>query len=299
MPLNTKQGLLNKGLGKQAFGLLSLIFLIGCVHVDESENSTDDGIKTPLSSEVPALTVGNWYQPSVLTSWQWQLDGALNTGFTADVYDIDLFDTSVASIQQLQADNHKVICYFSAGSYENWREDEESFSASDYGRNLDGWEGERWLDIRSANVHNIMLARLDLAVEKGCDGVEPDNVDGYTNKTGFSLIANDQLAYNRFLANEAHKRGLSIGLKNDLDQIPLLVDYYDFAVVEQCFEFDECEALTPFTDAGKAALSAEYADRYVSDITIRTSLCIEAMNIQFSTLIMPIELNDSFRHSCL
>lgn len=42
-----------------------------------------------------------------------------------------------------------------------------------------------------------MQARLDLAVQKGCDGVEPDNVDGYQNNSGFPLTAQDQLAYNR------------------------------------------------------------------------------------------------------
>lgn len=53
----------------------------------------------------------------------------------------------------------------------------------------------RLLDVRSANVHEVMISRLDLARQKGCDGVEPDNMDGYTNNSGFSLSANDQLAY--------------------------------------------------------------------------------------------------------
>jgi hypothetical protein len=39
-----------------------------------------------------------------------------------------------------------------------------------------------------------------------------DNVDGFTNATGFPLTPVDQLTYNRFLAMEAHVRGLSIGL---------------------------------------------------------------------------------------
>ena len=69
----------------------------------------------------------------------------------------------------------------------------------------------------------IMQARLDLAVQKRCDGVEPDNVDGYANDTGFDLSSLDQLTYNQWLASEAHTRNLSIGLKNDLDQVPALV----------------------------------------------------------------------------
>ena len=37
----------------------------------------------------------------------------------------------------------------------------------------------------------------------GCDGVEPDNVDGYVNDTGFDLTAGDQLDFNRFARGEA------------------------------------------------------------------------------------------------
>jgi len=284
---------------KHAFSIVSLVFLASCCHIGDSDDNSDDGINTPLVLEVAPLTIGNWYQPGVLTTWQWQLEGALNSSYSVDLYDIDLFDTQVATIEQLKADGHKVICYFSAGSYENWRDDAADFTAADYGRNLDGWEGERWLDIRSANVHSIMAIRLDLAVTKGCDGVEPDNMDGYSNTSGFSLTAEDQLAYNRYLANEAHERGLSIGLKNDLDQIPQLVEYFDFAVNEQCFEYDECAALSPFIDAGKAVFNAEYADKYINDTTERDSLCVLAMNAQMSSLILPLDLDDSSRHSCL
>jgi hypothetical protein len=280
------------------FLLIMSLSLVSCGDINDGEKK-DDGIDIALAVDVPAVTTGSWYQPSVLTSWQWQLEGTLNTEYSVTVYDIDLFDTPVATIRQLQLDSHKVICYFSAGSYENWRDDAVKFNAADYDRTLDGWEDERWLDIRSENVHNIMLTRLDLAVSKGCDGVEPDNMDGYSNATGFTLTSDDQLAYNRYLANQAHLRGLSIGLKNDLDQIPELVAYYDFAVNEQCFEYDECEALAPFTDTGKAVFNAEYADTYVNDATARDSLCVEALNLQFSSLMMPLELDDSFRHGCL
>lgn len=285
---------------KVTYFLFASLMLTACCDLDDNNsNETDDGIQTPLILNTPAITTGNWYQPPVLTTWQWQLEGDLNTSYSVEMYDVDLFDTAVATIEQLQSNNHKVICYFSAGSYENWRDDANKFSAVDYGRNLEGWEGERWLDIRSANVHRIMTARLDLAVSKGCDGVEPDNMDGYTNTSGFSLTSDDQLAYNRFLANAAHQRGLSIGLKNNLDQVLQLVEYFDFAVNEQCFEYDECALLAPFIEANKAVFNAEYADIYVNDTTARNSLCVEAMNLQLSSLVMPLNLDDSFRLSCL
>jgi len=168
------------------------------------------------------------------------------------------------------------------------------------GRNLDGWAGERWLDIRAPVVLERMLARLDLAVSKGCDGVEPDNVDGYTNGTGFDLTSEQQLAFDRHLANAAHDRGLSVGLKNSVEQADVLVDYFDFSLDEQCHQYDECDLLAPFTEAGKPIWNAEYVDpeSEAAALSAATSLCPTAQAEDVRTLILPLELDDSFRVSC-
>jgi hypothetical protein len=271
--------------------LLSLLLLPLLVLAAACDEQNASGSDTDGSGDAP-------YQPPVAVSWQWQLSGTVNTVHEAQIYDIDLFDASADLIQSLQADGRRVICYFSAGSYEDWRADADQFPQEVLGSNLDGWAGERWLDIRSAEVAAIMQERLDLAVQKGCDGVEPDNVDGYANGSGFDLSYADQLAYNRLLAGEAHTRGLAIGLKNDLDQVNDLVDDFDFAVNEQCFQYEECDLLAPFIDQGKAVLNAEYRQIYVDDAAAREALCSEAQARRFSTLILPLELDDTFRFSC-
>ncbi len=201
----------------------------------------------------------SWWRPNPGTSWQWQLSGSIDTSVDVRMYDIDLFDTAQATIDGLHNDGRIVICYFSAGSYENWRSDKDRYPVEVLGKNLDGWPGEKWVDIRRIDVLGAILTdRLDMAVAKKCDGVEPDNVDGYTNDTGFPLTANDQVVFNRWLADQAHERGLSIGLKNDLDQIPALVSDFDWALNEQCFQYDECDALLPFVQTGKAVFGVEY-----------------------------------------
>jgi hypothetical protein len=124
-------------------------------------------------------------------------------------------------------------------------------------------------------------------------------VDGYTNESGFKLSAADQLAFNRQLATAAHERGLSVGLKNDLDQVPELVTHFDFAVNEQCFEYSECEALSPFIKAGKPVLNAEYQAQYVNDAAARKVMCQQASSLGLSSLVLPLDLDDSFRLSCL
>jgi hypothetical protein len=203
-------------------------------------------------------TPGVW-RPSPGTSWQWQLTGAIDTSLDVAMYDIDLFDTPQDVIDELHAKGKIVICYFSAGSWEDWRPDADQFPDLVKGKTLSGWPDERWLDIRRVDVlGEIMRARMDRALQKRCDGLEPDNIDGYTNNTGFDLTAEDQLNYNKWLANEAHARKLSIGLKNDLDQVTDLVPYFDWALNEQCFEYEECDALAPFVRAGKAVFGVEY-----------------------------------------
>lgn len=189
-----------------------------------------------------------------------QFSGVIDTSYNVQMYDIDLFDTPQPTIDALHAAGRVVICYLSAGSYEDWRPDAALFPASALGKNLPDWPGEKWLDIRQVSLLGpVMAARMDLAVTKHCDGIDPDNVNGYTNDTGFPLTTQDQIAYNSWLAAQAHQRGLSIGLKNDLDQIPDLVGAFDWALNEQCFQFDECGKLQPFVAAGKAVFGVEYS----------------------------------------
>jgi len=240
----------------------------------------------------------DWYKPSVDTTWQWQLSGVINMAYDVALYDIDLFDVQVAEIEALHRSSRKVICYFSAGSFEDWREDANQFSEVVKGNNLDEWPGEKWLDIRDPSVLNIMKARMSLAREKGCDGVEPDNMDGYINDPGFPLTFNDQLQYNQALAAAAHELGLAIGLKNDLDQVELLQPYFDFAVNEQCFEYEECEMLLPFIEANKPVFNAEYLAVYQQDEQARNALCQQAQDLGLQTLVLPLELDDTFRFAC-
>lgn len=250
-----------------------------------------DAVARDASGTEDAHTDEVW-RPAPGTTWQWQLSGTIDTSFDVAMYDIDLFDTPQATIDALHDDGRVVVCYFSAGSYEEWRDDAPSFPAEALGEPLDGWPGERWLDVRHEGVRAIMTARLDLAAEKRCDGVEPDNVDGYQNGSGFPLDAADQLDYNRFLAREAHARGLSIGLKNDLDQVVDLLGDFDWALNEECFAYDECDRLLPFVEAGKAVFTVEYGDAALAD-----TVCPMANAMDFDTLIKRLDL-DAWRVAC-
>jgi hypothetical protein len=239
------------------------------------------------------------WQPVVTDTWQWQLTGAINTSYNVALYDIDLFETPVETIQALHDAGRKVLCYFSAGSSEDWREDYDRFLSTDKGNKVDGWAGERWLDTRSENVREIMRVRLDLAANKGCDGVEADNVDAYANGSGFALTQATQLDYDRFLAQEAHARNLAIALKNSPELVDDLGADFDLVVNEQCHQYDECDAYDAFIASGKPVLNAEYANKYVGNTSAdRDALCLQSHAQKIRTLVLPLGLDDSFRYSC-
>jgi len=174
---------------------------------------------------------------------------------------IDLFDTTKKEIEDLKNKNKEVFCYFSAGSYENWREDKNKFNKEDLGNELEGWNGENWLDIRNKNIYSIMKDRLDIAKNKGCNGVDLDNIDGYTNETGFNLSYKDQLKYNKKIAEYAKLIGLKTILKNDLSQLNDLKNYYDYAVNESCHEYNECNLYKNWLQNKKYVFNIEYSKR--------------------------------------
>jgi len=148
-----------------------------------------------------------------------------------------------------------------AGTWEDWRPDAGAYPPSVLG-NPDGWPGERWVDIRDTSaLLPIMAARVAKCAAAGFDAVDFDNVDGYTNDTGFPLTAADQLTFNTDLAAIAHQDGLSVGLKNDIGQLGQLQDVFDFAIDEQCAQYKECAAYDGWVAAGKAVVEIEYHGR--------------------------------------
>jgi hypothetical protein len=248
------------------------------------------GILGALGAAEGRAQPGALWRPPIGLTWQWQLTGPIDLSVDAGLYDLDLFDTPAHIVTSLHARGRRAVCYVSVGAWESWRPDAAHFPASAIGR-PNGWPGERWLDIRNlAVLAPLIEARFDQCRAKGFDGVEPDNVDGYANETGFPLTYADQIRFNIFLASAAHARGLSIGLKNDLDQVADLLPHFDWALNEECVRYQECERLRPFVAAGKAVFHVEY------DGT-PASICRATATLGFSSLLKRRDL-DAWRVAC-
>eukprot|EP00554_Chaetoceros_debilis_P002574 CAMPEP_0194095822 /NCGR_PEP_ID=MMETSP0149-20130528/57026_1 /TAXON_ID=122233 /ORGANISM="Chaetoceros debilis, Strain MM31A-1" /LENGTH=480 /DNA_ID=CAMNT_0038781781 /DNA_START=129 /DNA_END=1571 /DNA_ORIENTATION=- len=216
--------------------------------------------------------------PTVISkgdSFVYDLPGKQST-YDKQVIFIDLFDTNKKDIASIRSMGKVVICYFSAGSLEDWRSDKSAFPKNAVGNALGEWPGEFWLDIMNDDVRTIMKARMDLAKNKGCHGVDPDNVDGFDNDTGFSILKWQTKDYIQFLASQAHERGLLIGLKNSAEIATQVEQYFDFAVVEECWEYNECCQYISFGTQMKPVFAIEYR-------SVKQKLCAKFENNGFST----------------
>jgi len=202
---------------------------------------------------------GVWEATPTTAPWQWQLQGRIDTSVPACVFDVDGFETPRATVAALHRSGRVAICYLDVGSWESYRPDAKRFPRSVIGRRYEGFPDERWLDID--HFHRfapILEHRFRLCARKGFDAIEPDNLAGFENRTGFPLTAADQLRFNRWVAARVHALGLAVALKNDPQQVSALLPRFDFAIVEQCFQYDECGSYKPFVAAGKAIFEAEY-----------------------------------------
>jgi hypothetical protein len=217
-------------------------------------------VAVSLLLALPASGLGAiWHPKPTTAAWQWQLQGRIDTGVDASVYDIDGFETSKATVRTLHRQGRRAICYLDVGSWESYRPDAGRFPRSVIGNVYEGFPEENWLDVRRFHLFAGPLRdRIAICARKGFDAVEPDNIAGWENKTGFDITAADQLRFNRWIARQVHARGMAVALKNDGGQARALVGSFDFAIVEECFQYRECGLYRPFVEHGKAVFEAEY-----------------------------------------
>ncbi|KAJ4366248.1 hypothetical protein N0V83_007884 [Neocucurbitaria cava] len=265
---------------KLVLGVLIALLIIGLalglglgltIGRDDSDGDDDGDDNNPpptttVSPLPPPNTTFPWV-PKVNDTWQIILahppllsSSDTTTTPNVSIFDIDLFDTPAETIKQLHDLGKKVICYFSAGSYEDWRPDAGNFEPEDLGKGLDGWPGEKWLAVKSENVRKIIRSRVQMAKDKGCDGVDPDNVDGYQNDNGLDLTQDDSISFMSYLSSITAPLNLTMGLKNAGDIIPAVLPLVHFSVNEQCAQYGECTTFKPFIDAGKPVFHIEYPD---------------------------------------
>ena len=234
-------------------------------------------------------------KPPVGASWNIELDEVPHPSQADNdkyhIWDYDMAEAPESTIKAFQDKGHKVICYFSAGSWEKWRSDADQFPKKALGKVLDGWPNEKWLDTRNSRVRDIMKKRIEEAARKGCDGVDPDNIDGYENDTGFKLTKDDGVDYVKFLAKTAHDQGMSYGLKNGGGIVDRVIDVSQWCVNEQCVQYNECDLYQPFIEQGKPVFHIEYTPKDPAPPKFLKKACTNKHAEGFSTLVKHLNLS--------
>ena len=211
---------------------------------------------------VAATTVRTTWSPSASDRFQLDLAGTPTIAQRHGPFsmmEVDGFDTPSAVVGSLHSLGKKAVCYNDVGTWENWRPDAGRIPKSVLGANDAGWPGERWLDIRRQSVLvPLMRARFEMCVKKGFDAVDPDNVNGVDNATGFALTIKEQLSYDRAIASLAHSLHLAVALKSFAEGASALEPTFDFVVDEQCAQYKECPSFASFVANHKAVFDIEY-----------------------------------------
>ncbi|CAM9403849.1 unnamed protein product [Ectocarpus sp. 12 AP-2014] len=142
-----------------------------------------------------------WWRPGPGVNWDWRLSGTTpRASAGVEVFDLDLFDVESANMLSLLDSGIVVICYFSAGTYEEYRDDEADFPRSALGNRVEYSYGSWWININDEDIKPVMEGRLDLASEKGCDAVDPDFME-------VRKLAHQSHYEDEKLAPQSHDRG--------------------------------------------------------------------------------------------
>ena len=227
--------------------------------------------------------------------------GAYPSPGSADIWDTDLFQDSNAPnagiptgpspvVEAIHAAGHYSICYVEAGAYQVGFPDDSNFAVADYGgvgdraTQMQGYSDEYWFDLTgfanyvAGQPGTLSGAAVDIAAQlnkrfawcklEGQDAVEPDDLDGYTNKstsgvTPWGLTQADSAGFERWLAYDIHANGLAAFEKNDPANEPQDASLFDGMVIEECNYYnDPCSGpggdASAYLAAGKPVLNAEY-----------------------------------------
>jgi len=257
----------------------------------DAGSKADAGAKRDASpSDGDTQLPGSVWQPAADATFQLQLTGVLDTSLDVDVYIIDL-DSGAEDFSALEAAGHRTVCHFSAGTVETFRDDAALIPESAWGNTPAAYPDERWLDVTFPGVREVMRARLERAMVKGCSAVLPQNLAVHLQDSGFSVAEADVVAYARFIAKEANALGLSAMLSTD-ELIEALTSDYQIGLGFECLTDDQCARWAPLREAGKTVMIIE-----VGDADSAPQLCAIARKQGLPAIVKQANFN-AFRISC-
>ncbi|AGL16681.1 endo alpha-1,4 polygalactosaminidase [Actinoplanes sp. N902-109] len=203
----------------------------------------------PAATPTPAATSApTWAPPPANATFDYQIGGAYQPPAGVTVVSRDREAAPAAGIY--------TICYVNAfqaqpGTESWWQRNHPDLILRD--GNGDPVVDEDWNELmldfsteaKRTALTGIVGEWIDGCAADGFRAIEADNLDSYTRSQ--KLLTQDQaVAYATALNSRAHDRGLAAGQKNtaELSSATARKAGFDFAVAEECADFDECDAYT-------------------------------------------------------
>jgi len=244
-----------------------------------------------LSERANHVQVTPTWRPAIETTWQMQLNGTVsNPSLRAALYDIDMFSTTSEEISNMHTLGRRVVCYLSVGTYESFRSDANTFPDSTLGNYLEGSTTERYIDTRSQAIRDIMKARIQMGVKKGCDGLDIGNLDSYRAESSFPLTTNTAINYLTYLSTQTHNLNTAIGVRNCPEIATQSIFLVDYEINESCVAYEECDIFQPFISAGKPVLHIEYMAQGNNTAEFLNWACNGNGTRGFSTIVKRVDL---------
>ncbi len=207
----------------------------------------DTGVGMDATAPYAGTTPGDFELPPVNAGLDYQLGGYYPPPSGVQIVSRDRTAPPAAGLYN--------VCYVNGfqsqpGDEDFWLVDHPSLVLRDASGDpvIDVDWDELILDVRTettrAGLAAIVGEWIAGCAADGFDAVEIDNLDSYSRSGG--LMTEDQaVLYMRLLSDAAHAAGMAIAQKNSADLVARRSELgTDFAVVEECNRYDECDVFT-------------------------------------------------------
>ena len=241
---------------------------------------------TNNENKINALVDSTWWKPKPGVSFDWNLNNPNKIdSVITEIIDVDAFETSAETVATLHLEGKKVIAYVSVGTIEKSRPDLGLLPSEIVGKVYPEWPDEKWL-----NIHEIdkmkpwLISRFEMIKRKGFDAIEPDNLDGYGNVTGFDISLDDTKLFCNYIIDLAHSLGLGIGQKNMPELTLIYCSKFDWALTEDAFQQGWQQEMLPYINKNKPVFAVEYTDK-TSQNNFVTQVCPVASSMRYSCIL--------------
>jgi hypothetical protein len=224
-------------------------------------------VRSFLKTVIPALVVSAGIaHADTPATWDWQQNEPYEFGRKLDVFvTTPGRDTRTGVVRMSMINKTKVVCPVSVGTVASTDFFANMYPPQVVGNAVEGRAETHYLDIRNMNAILLLVGkRFNKCQAEQHSVILATDLDSHLVDGDFDISAEDVVAYATALAKIAHDLDMEIVQKDVPDLTPQLVDIFDFALTESCYQDGWCGDMQPYLNAGKIVLDAEYNDRPIN-----------------------------------